>query len=291
MVQRALIALLLLLTAFLTGSSPAQAHTRQALRILLTNDDGYGFPFIQGLRRALTAAGHEVTIVAPAGDSSGSGTAFNARFGTTIEAAEKSPGVWSVNGSPGDAVAFGLRVVFAENPPDLVVSGPNAGQNVAAVVNHSGTVGATVAALDNGVPAVAFSTALDLTTNPPSFPSAQQSIAFAVKVVDRLASSRHVLPPRTALNVNYPVKPNGTVSFARLGTSSFVSTGYAPAPEVCAACYRILPVVATEPDPVRDADRTLLDAGHVTITPLDGSWEASPAVTALLRMRLAGLTP
>ncbi|WP_084962485.1 5'/3'-nucleotidase SurE [Thermoactinospora rubra] len=291
MVRRAAIALLLVLTAFLTGSSPAQAHPRQGLRILLTNDDGYAFPFIQALRQALSAAGHQVTIVAPAADASGSGTAVNARFGATVEAVERSPGVWSVTGSPGDAVAFGLGVVFAGDPPDLVVSGPNAGQNVAAVVNHSGTVGAAIAALDAGVPAVAFSTAVDTTTTPPSFPSAQRSIAFAVRLVARLGDPRRVLPPRTVLNVNYPVRPGGTVSFARLGTLAFVSTRYAPAPEVCAACYRVLPVLATEPDPVRDADRTLLDAGHVTITPLDGSWEASPMVTALLRARLAGLTP
>lgn len=286
---------LIALLAVLGGLSPAaQAGSGQRLRILLTNDDGYSFPFIQGLRQALSAAGHEVTIVAPATDASGSGTAFNARFGATIEASQKSPGVWSVAGSPGDAVAFGLRVVFADDPPDLVVSGPNAGQNVAAVANHSGTVGATIAALDGGVPAVAFSTAVDVTTNPPSFPSSAQSIAFAVRLVDRLARSSQngrLLPPHTALNVNYPVTPNGKVSFARLGSSAFISTKYVPAPEACAACYRILPVLSDEPDPVRDADRTLLDAGHVTITPIDGSWEAGPLPTALVRAKLHGLTP
>ncbi|NRQ38782.1 hypothetical protein HII36_44215 [Nonomuraea sp. NN258] len=300
MAKRVLIALLMV-TAFLTATPSAQAQQqppsaqaeqpRQGLRILLTNDDGYGFPFIQGLKQALDAAGHEVTIVAPATDSSGTGTAFNARFGTTLQAERKAPGVWAVSGSPGDAVAFGLRVLYAGDPPDLVVSGPNAGQNVAAVANHSGTVGATIAALDDGVPAVAFSTAVDLTTDPPSFPSAQRSIAFAVKLVDRLARGREILPSRTVLNVNYPVRPNGRVSFARLGTSAFVSTAYAPAPEACATCYRILPVLTSAPDPVPDADRTLLDAGHVTITALDGSWEAHPAATARLRPRLAGLRP
>ncbi|WP_157248109.1 5'/3'-nucleotidase SurE [Nonomuraea typhae] len=285
---RVLAALLLALSLAGPAQAQAQPHT-VSLRILLTNDDGYAFPFIQALRQSLIAAGHEVTVVAPAADASGSGTAFNARFGSTLEAVERSPGVWSVTGSPGDAVAFGLRVVLAANPPDLVVSGPNAGQNVAAITNHSGTVGATIAALDAGVPAVAISTAVDTSTTPPSFPSAAQSVAFATKLVDRLA--RAPLPPLTALNVNYPVRPSGKVSFARLGTSAFVSTRYVPAPEACPACYRILPVPASGPDPVPAADRTLLDAGHVTITPIDGDWEAGPLTTALVKSRLRGLTP
>nr|BFE88139.1 hypothetical protein GCM10020093_107400 [Planobispora longispora] len=198
-------------------------------------------------------------------------------------------------GSPGDAVSFALQRVYGDAPPDLVVSGPNAGQNIAAVTNHSGTVGAAVMAIEKGVPAIAFSTAVDVTTSPPSFPSLRQSIAFAVKMIDRLRATAHdgeLLPARTALNVNYPTEPAGRVSFARLGTSSFVSTAYAPAPDVCADCFRVLPVLSTAPDPVRDSDHNLLTAGHVTVTPLDGSWEAlDPAVTARLKLRLRSLTP
>ncbi|MBG0829003.1 5'/3'-nucleotidase SurE [Planomonospora sp. ID67723] len=266
-----------------------------ALRILLTNDDGYAFPFLHGLRQALIAAGHDVTVVAPATDSSGTGTAVNARFGTTVRARQESPGVWSVAGSPSDAVSFALQRVYGEAPPDLVVSGPNAGQNIAAVTNHSGTVGAAITAIEKGVPAIAFSTAVDVTTDPPSFPSLKQSIAFAVRMVDRLratARGGELLPPRTALNVNYPLKPVGKVSLARLGTSSFVSAAYAPAPDACPDCYRILPVLSTGPDPVPGSDHNLLNAGHVTVTPLDGSWEIhDPAVTARLGLRLRPLTP
>ncbi|MFF5213430.1 5'/3'-nucleotidase SurE [Streptosporangium sp. NPDC000396] len=283
-------------TAASTRPPAAAAGTRaEPLRILLTNDDGYGFPFVQRLRQALIAAGHDVTIVAPATDSSGIGTAFNAKFGTTVKAREESPGVWSVTGSPSDAVSFGLQAVYGDTPPDLVVSGPNPGQNVAAVANHSGTVGATIMAIEKGVPAIAFSTAVDLTTTPPSFPSLNESIAFAVKMIGHLRKTAHggeLLPPRTSLNVNYPLKPNGRVSLARLGTSSFVSPKYVPAPDVCAECFRILPVLSTAPDPVRDSDHNLLNAGHVTVTPLDGSWEVrDPAVTAGLRFRLLSLTP
>ncbi|MBN6054971.1 5'/3'-nucleotidase SurE, partial [Nonomuraea sp. RK-328] len=280
----------LLLLAFLTaGTAPAQALHRQPLRILLTNDDGYSSTYLHQLRQALQAAGHEVTVVAPAADSSASGTLINARFGGTLEAAKQDDG-WAVGGSPSDAVSFGTRVPFAGNPPDLVVSGPNPGENVAAATTYSGTVGAAITAITAGVPAIAVSVARDGS----AVPSAARSIQFTVRLVDRLAATANggpVLPARTALNVNYPVTPNGTVSLARLGSSLPYAAGYTPAPEACALCYRIVPIADPGPDPVQDADRTLLAAGNVTITPMDGSWEAPTATATAIRSRLRALTP
>ncbi|MEV1246165.1 5'/3'-nucleotidase SurE [Nonomuraea sp. NPDC050022] len=285
----ALIPVLLLAFLGVANPAPAQAHEQRHLRILLTNDDGYTSSYLQGLRQKLIEAGHEVTVVAPDSDVSITGTAINAKFGTTLQATQKEPGVWAVGGSPSDAVAFGTRVVFAGNPPDLVVSGPNPGENVAATANYSGTVAATITAITGGIPAVAVSVA----RSGGSFPSADQSIAFAVKLVDRLAATSRgaVLPARTALNVNYPVTPNGKVTVAKLGTSLPFSTDYTLDSTACATCYRILPLPATAPDPVTDADRTLLAAGNVTITPLDGNWEAGPATATIIRLRLNALTP
>jgi 5'-nucleotidase len=279
-----------LLLSLLALAAPAQAHGRHSLRILLTNDDGYTSAYLDDLREALVGAGHEVTVVAPESDASITGTAINANFGSTIQASQKSSGVWSVGGSPSDAVAFGVGVVFAGDPPDLVVSGPNPGENVAATANYSGTVGAAITAITGGVPAVAFSMA----RSGGSFPNEPQAVAFAVKVVNRLAATTsygRVLPDHIALSVNYPVTPNGKVTVARLGTSLPYSTGYAPAPAQCGACYVINPVPASGPDPVPNADRTLLAAGDVTVTPLDGSWEAGSSVSSQVRSRLSSLTP
>ncbi|MFG1702206.1 5'/3'-nucleotidase SurE [Nonomuraea sp. M3C6] len=270
--------------------SPARAQTIAPLRILLTTDDGYNAPLLQQLRKALTKAGHHVTVVAPVDDSSGIGTSINIKFGTTLKAAEMSPGAWAVEGSPVDAVAFGMSTIFQDVRPDLVVSGPNEGENVAALANHSGTVGAAIAALAIGVPSIAVSIAKDGS----SLPSAPKAVEFTVRLVNRVAataSNGGLLPPRTALNVNYPAFPAGEVTFARLGTSLPISTSYVPAAEVCATCYRILPVFSTTPDPVAASDRTLLAEGKVTITPLDGSWEADPKVFTLVRNRLGTLTP
>jgi 5'-nucleotidase len=282
----------LLLLALLTVAAPARAqtaHEPRHLRILLTNDDGYTSPYLQALRQKLTDAGHQVTVVAPDSDMSSTGTAINTRFGTTLQASQKEPGLWTITGSPSDAVAFATRVVFAGSPPDLVVSGPNPGENVAATANYSGTVAAAITSITGGIPAVSFSIA----RSGGSFPSAEQSIAFAVKLVDRLAATSHgaVLPARTALSVNYPVTPNGKVTLARLGSSLPFSTDYTLDSSACSTCYRILPLPSTITDPVDNADRTLLAAGDVTVTALDGNWEATPTTTALIRLRLTSLTP
>ena len=49
------------------------------MKILLTNDDGYGAPGIEALRIALQATGHEVTVVAPSEQRSGAGHSVTLR--------------------------------------------------------------------------------------------------------------------------------------------------------------------------------------------------------------------
>ena len=60
--------------ALAVALAPGAAHS---LDILLTNDDGYQNPGILTLRAALCAAGHSVTMVAPATNQSGRGGSVN----------------------------------------------------------------------------------------------------------------------------------------------------------------------------------------------------------------------
>ena len=73
-----------------------------ALRILLTNDDGYDSPGIVAMRDALAGAGHSVTVVAPQENRSGSSS--SSTTAGTLDLVEQRPGVWSVSGTPADAV-------------------------------------------------------------------------------------------------------------------------------------------------------------------------------------------
>src|SRR5689334_18307212 len=105
--------------------APAQAQAQPAqLRIMLTNDDGYPAPGLRLVFDRLTAAGYDVTIVAPDTNQSGVGT----KVGLTPQITVKHPSAeeWAVSGTPSDSVSFGLRYVFKDKAPDLVVSGTNA---------------------------------------------------------------------------------------------------------------------------------------------------------------------
>ena len=68
-----------LITAFfisLASIAPAVASDN-SLTILLTNDDGYLSPGIRAMRQALLDQGHEVFMVAPAENQSGSSASIS----------------------------------------------------------------------------------------------------------------------------------------------------------------------------------------------------------------------
>jgi 5'-nucleotidase len=166
-----------LLTGAIAVASVGLSMQANALNILLTNDDGCRAPGIDAMYRALTAAGHKVTLVGPLNDSSGISAASVVVPGQALAVTELAPGKFCVGppqgyaapagktsaiGTPVDAVNVGLDVVLKDSPPDLVVSGSNFGENVGPLTQMSGTLNAAVRAMFKGIPAVAVSTAIDM---------------------------------------------------------------------------------------------------------------------------------
>ncbi|MFS2202695.1 5'/3'-nucleotidase SurE [Pseudomonas sp. Pseusp3] len=166
-----------LLTGIIAMASVGLSMQANALNILLTNDDGCRAPGIDAMYRALTAAGHKVTLVSPLNDSSGISAASVVVPGQALAVNELAPGKFCVGppqgytppagktsaiGTPVDAVNVGLDVILKDSPPDLVVSGSNFGENVGPLTQMSGTLNAAVRAMFKGIPAVAVSTAIDM---------------------------------------------------------------------------------------------------------------------------------
>ncbi|MFJ9853535.1 5'/3'-nucleotidase SurE [Streptomyces sp. NPDC101150] len=275
------------------------------LTILISNDDGYRHPYLEALRAALVKAGHRAVVVAPAEDMSGRGTGMMFSPGATLRAEETAPDVWAVSGSPGDAVAFGLQRVFTDRPPDLVVSGVNAGPNAGPTAGHSGTVGATLAAADADVPAIAVSAGYDLSDPQHPFPSVAGAAAFTARTVERLAATARggpLLPRGTALNINYPAHPGGKVAFTNVGRARTITANYYPDPASCATCYKVrLGLDPQAPEGVPDADTAALARNEVAVSLLTGDWGAhgfasrdrGPSREEARRTaaRLYGLTP
>jgi len=196
-----------------TGVFAQVVQKTTPLDILLTNDDGYDAPGIKVMWQALKAAGHDVTLVAPAQQQSGSSVRVTTRGKIGFE--KKGDGVWAIEGSPADAVLVGLLHILADQPPDLVISGSNFGQNISVGANSSGTVGAAIMAMQLGVPTLAVSVGVRLEEHdaqPQPFPSTfaafESAAAFVVSLLADLQSSLPeddgLLPNHTVLNVNYP---------------------------------------------------------------------------------------
>jgi 5'-nucleotidase len=169
-------------------------------RILLTNDDGIDSPGLRMLAQRL-ARKHDVIVVAPDADRSGSGTGIG-RFDPDegvklLPAGFEGVDAYRIAGPPGLAVMAGALGAFGRRP-DLVVSGINAGMNTGHSVIHSGTVGAALTARTFGSRGLAVSLAA---ADPWHW-------GTAVEVADRIVTWLLARPlGRPVLNVNVPSLP------------------------------------------------------------------------------------
>jgi 5'-nucleotidase len=234
-----------------TTTTPADSK----LRILVTNDDGVGAPGIDALVQGLAKLDNvEVTVVAPSGDRSGSGSRTTPGEVTSHDATTASGHVAvGVDGFPADSVRVAVDVRGVK--PNVVVSGINAGQNLGPFVDISGTVGAARAAVARGIPALALSAGV-LAHAPIDF-------AAAVPIAnDWITTHRAALLNGSAkvsvTSVNIPTCPSGTVRGTTDATVDTAAKGGMPlsAPD----CTKTTPA-----DPAA-GDIALFLAGFATVS-------------------------
>lgn len=127
------------------------------MRILLVNDDGYAAPGIYHLAKAASKLG-DVWVVAPRTQCSAMShrISFGRKFLVQQEQVLEGVHAFSVDGTPADCVKIAVNYILPEKP-DIVFSGINDGYNTGIDILYSGTVGAAMEALVQGIPAVAFS--------------------------------------------------------------------------------------------------------------------------------------
>ncbi len=293
---------------------PLAALPASALDIVLTNDDGFETEYIQALFDQLTAAGHNVVMSAPYSGQSGSGGKINflQPIFPTSEPSEGgllpagSPGVgpttiaaqqFYVDGSPVDSVLYGIDIAAPAafgGAPDLVISGPNEGQNLGLVTPHSGTLGATVAALNLGIPAIAVSAGrFDADAGEPELIA-----ELTLEVVEAVTGKEGVnLPAGIGLSVNIPdidpaTQALGDFSFeqTRVGLAANIGPqfyemigdspianafGIPPGTPFPGVSLEIPYTVAGYPeDKSRKSEGNVLDDLVVTISPIQGTYAA-----------------
>jgi 5'-nucleotidase len=235
------------------------------LRILLTNDDGIYAPGLRALRRELQQLG-EVLVVAPATEQSAVGHSITLLAPLVVQEVldeDKQFLGWAVEGRPADCVKLALLELLPE-PPDLIVSGLNAGANAGINVLYSGTVAAAIEGAFFQRPSIAVS--LEYTKPKPlDFPRGAE---LARRVIGQILEHRP--GPGALFNVNIPSLEKGPVRGIRTVPQNV-------APYVEQYDRRVDPRGRVYfwtrpgyccPQPHPDSDVTALDEGFITVTPL-----------------------
>ncbi len=277
----------LLLRILCAAALTMVAQPAFALRILVTNDDGFESRNLQALFTALKAAGHDVLMSAPyrnqSGVSAALGTLYDFPATTTPSPGgvipSGAPGVgpttlaadqYYVDGTPVAAIIHGIETLAPAKwgaRPDLVISGPNAGHNLGTVTPHSGTVGAAITALNWGVPAIAVS---GVNEDAASAPLLAQ-IALRV-LAAALNQGRIALPLGTGLNVNAPALDSSRTAASYRYAFPQINTAGNPA----------------DSNPYSEGN-AIADGNTVTVSPIQGTYQAPPDKAAQVRSKMRAL--
>jgi len=235
------------------------------MRILLTNDDGIYAPGIRALRNELKPLG-EVIVVAPATEQSAAGHSVTLLNPLLVSEVFEDDGVtfigWAVEGRPADCVKLALLELLPE-PPDVIISGMNAGSNAGINVLYSGTVAAAVEGAFFRRTAIAVSLEYDK-----KIEDFAGGARLARRVIEQILARNPA--PGSLFNVNLPVLGRGPVRGIKV-----LPQNVSPYQEKFDR--RVNPrgrlYFWADPefrcaDPHPDTDVTALAEGYVTVTPL-----------------------
>jgi 5'-nucleotidase len=208
----------------------------------------------------------EVVVVAPATEQSAVGHSVTLTTPLVVQEVldeQRQPMGWAVEGRPADCVKLALRELLAE-PPDLIVSGLNAGSNAGINVLYSGTVAAAIEGAFFRRTSIACS--LEYTKlRPLDF---ARGAELARKVIEQILAQQP--DTGTLFNVNIPSPERGPIRGIRSvpqNVAAYVETFdrridprgrmyFWSSPDFCC------------PDPHPDTDVTALSEGYITVTPL-----------------------
>lgn len=233
------------------------------MRILLTNDDGIYAPGLRALRRELMSLG-EVIVVAPATEQSAAGHSITLMTPLLTNEVYEDDSLlgWAVEGRPADCVKLALLELLKE-PPDLIVSGLNAGSNAGINVLYSGTVAAAIEGAFYGHTAIACSLEYDKKIY--DFPTAAR---HARHVIEQILAQK---PPKGSLiNVNIPVLENGPIRGVKVLAQNVTpyEERYDRRVNPRGRTYFWTGATFSCPEPHPDRDVTALAEQYITVTPL-----------------------
>lgn len=238
------------------------------MRILVTNDDGVHAKGIANLCRVAEKVGDEVWMVAPETDQSGVAHSMSLNDPLRLRKVGGQLGerAFAVRGTPTDCVLMAVRHVMPE-PPDLILSGFNKGQNLAEDITYSGTVAAAIEGTILGIKSIALSQAYSFA--PDTDPPYETGEALAPDIINRLMTLD--LPPTTLLNINFPNRAPGAVEGVRVtgqGQRNIDFLAIDKRMDGRGNAYYWLAYNGQNPKPDTGSDLESVRAGYVSVTPL-----------------------
>ena len=235
------------------------------MRILLTNDDGIYAPGLRALRLELLKLG-SVVVVAPATEQSAAGhsvTLLNPLLVSEVFEDDATTFIgWAIEGRPADCVKLALLELLPD-PPDVIISGLNAGSNAGINVLYSGTVAAAIEGAFYRRTAIAVSLEYDKKIT--DFPGAAK---YARQVIEQILATKPA--DGSLFNVNLPVLERGPVKGVKVLPQNV-------SPYTEKFDRRVNPRGRTYfwaspeflcPDPHPGTDVEALAEGYITVTPL-----------------------
>lgn len=237
-------------------------------RILVTNDDGIHAPGLKTIIKIARELSDDVWVFAPAEEQSGASHSLS--LNQPVRLAKKSPKRYAVSGTPTDCVMIATRVILKDDLPDLILSGVNAGQNIAEDVSYSGTVAGAKEGTVFGIRSIALSQAITFFA-----PRKQRQVRFDIAEKYGAKTIRKLLKcdweRDTLINVNFPdVEPTAkcktTITTQGKRDQNIIAIDERLDPR--GAPYFWYGFQRIMPNPPPDTDLAAIMRGEISITPL-----------------------
>lgn len=235
------------------------------MRILLTNDDGVRADGLKVLRKIAEKLSDDVWIVAP--DTEQSAASRGVSLHNPVRTRKLEDKVFAVTGTPTDSVIVALREILKDNPPDLVLSGVNRGQNLAEDVTFSGTVAGALQGMQMGIPSIALSLARGF-QGAMSLPW-ETAETHGPDLIRKLV--KQSWPDNVILSINFPDSaPEAVkgVQITRQGHRDFQMSGIDKRAHPRGGSYFWLTYGARRSNPPAGTDLRAIYDGYISVTPL-----------------------
>ncbi len=241
------------------------------MNILLTNDDSHRSAGLQLLCGELAKLGHNVYLIAPDGQRSGSSHSMNYNKEISLTPLGDYFGAkeaFGCSGTPADCVRIAILRFGVHF--DLLISGPNNAANFGRALMCSGTVGAAEEGTLCGVRSIALSRLEHCDYY-------RGAVDYVTKNLQQLADS---IRPNMFLNINVPNLPPEQILGVRVCPQSTAQPLFEDGCEPMNV--NTLKIVGKRKPVVEEAaDVYLAESGYITVTPLSIDRTDYSAIDAL----------